>query len=299
MNFARLGIWLQTDPPGIIETTPRPDPYILVHVGSPVEIACERGGQSHRGVSVHGHIDIIPANIPTRWILKQEDRGLVIRVSQDLLVEAARNSGIDSRAAVLVNRFQVRDSAIEHLAWALQCEMNSKFAGGRLYTDCIGMALACRLLQRHSITAPGEPNVNGGAMPMFRLRRVLNYIEENLSQDLSLAAIAAVSGLSSSHCQRAFRNAVGVSIHQFVIQQRVHRAKQLLADSRFSIAEVALSVGFSHQSHLAHHMRRLLGLPPRVLRNTAARSALRIAKESGEELALKAVSKPSLKIASA
>ena len=271
MNLDRLGIRLQTDPPGIFETTPRPDPYILVHVGSPVEIACERGGQSHRGLSVHGHVDVIPANIATRWILKKEDRGLVIRVSQDLLCEAAQNSGIDPCAAILVNRFQVRDFAIEHLAWALQSEMNSNFAGGRLYTDCIGMALACRLLQRHSIAAPREQNVNGGAMPMFRLRRVLSYIEGNLSQDLSLAAIAAVSGLSSSHCQRAFRNAVGVSIHQFVIQQRVERAKLLLAGSRLSIAEVALSVGFSHQSHLAHHMRRHLGVSPRALRGTAAR----------------------------
>src|SRR6266851_1120802 len=157
MNLDRLGIRLQTDPPGIIETTPRSDPYILVHVGSPVEIACERGGQSHRALSVHGHVDVIPANIATRWILKKKDRALVIRVSQDLLGEAARNSGIDPCATILVNRFQVRDSAIEHLAWALQDEMNSNFASGRLYTDCIGMALACRLLQRHSIAATSEP----------------------------------------------------------------------------------------------------------------------------------------------
>jgi AraC family transcriptional regulator len=295
MNLDRLGVRLQTDPPGVIETTPRPDPYILVHVGAPVEIACERGGQSHRGLSVHGHVDVIPANIATRWILMKEDRALVIRVSQNLLSEAARNSGIEPCATILVNRFQVRDSAIEHLAWALQSEMDSNFAGGRLYTDSIGMALACRLLQRHSIAALGESNVNGGAMPMFRLRRVLNHIEENLSQDLSLAAIAAVSGLSSSHCQRAFRNAVGVSIHQFVIQQRVERAKLLLADSRLSIAEVALSVGFSHQSHLAHHMRRLLGVQPRTLRDAAADSAFHPAKESSAKPAGKAVSKLSVK----
>jgi AraC family transcriptional regulator len=266
MKPGRLGVRFQVDPPGALESPGWPDPYIVIHVGSPVEIACERGGQAHRGLSLHGHVDIVPSGLASRWFLKKQDSALVVRVSQDLLKEAASGLGIDPSEAVLVNRFQVRDAAIEHLAWALKTELDLGFSNGPLYTDCIGMALACRLLRAHSIVAAKKPAAKNGAMSAFRLRRVLAYIEENLGGNLSLSAIAAESGLSTSHCQRAFRDAVGLSLHQFVLQRRVERAKSLLFDHKLSIVEVALAVGFCHQSHLAHHMRRVLGVSPKDLR---------------------------------
>jgi AraC family transcriptional regulator len=106
-------------------------------------------------------------------------------------------------------------------------------------------------------------------MSAFRLRRVLSYVEDNLGGDLSLSAIASVSGLSVSHCQRAFRAALGLSVHQYVLRRRIERAKSLLVERKLSLSEVALVVGFSHQSHLAYHMRRLLGTSPLGVRKTA------------------------------
>jgi AraC family transcriptional regulator len=266
MNHGKLGIRLQVDPPGVLETAAQPNPHIVIHVGLPVEIGCERGGQMHRGLSVHGDVDIIPAGVASRWILKKQDCALVVRVSQDLLTEAAEDLGIDPYEAVLLNRFQVRDPEIEHLGWALKAELDHGQGSGRLFTDCIGMALACRLLRRHSLVAPRKEAARPGTMPSFRLRRALGYIEDNLSADVSLGAIAAASGLSVSHCQRAFRKSVGFSVHQYVIQRRIERAKSLLVDKDLSIGEVALAAGFSHQSHLAYHMRRLLGLSPMSVR---------------------------------
>jgi AraC family transcriptional regulator len=266
MHMSRLGVRLQIDPPGVLESAARPDPHIVIHVGVPVEIGCERRGQRHRGLSVHGDVDIIPGGMASRWILKKQDSALVVRVSQDLLTEAAAGLGIQASETVLRNRFQVRDAEIEHLGWALKAELEHNHGSGHLYADCIGMALACRLLRGHSWVAPKESKTRPGAMSAFRLRRLLGYIEDHLSDDLSLGAIAATGGLSVSHCQRAFRNAVGSSLHQYVIQRRVERAKLLLVDERLSIGEVALAVGFAHQSHLAYHMRRFLGVSPTSVR---------------------------------
>jgi AraC family transcriptional regulator len=106
-------------------------------------------------------------------------------------------------------------------------------------------------------------------MPGFRLRRVLAHIEDNLDANLALSDLAAVSGLSVSHCQRAFRTAMGISLHQYVIRRRVERARSLLAQAHLSLTEVAHSVGFAHQSHLATHMRRILGTSPFSLRQRA------------------------------
>lgn len=274
MNAGRLIARLQTDPAGVLESPERPDPILVIHHGRPVEIACERGGQAHRGLSVHGDVDIIPAGIASRWTLKNQDTAFVIRISQNLLAEAASELGIEPTQVVLLNRFQVRDAKIEHLAWALKADIEDGFSTGRLYTEGIGWAMACQLLARHSVAAHGSENGKSGATPgsmaPFRLRRVLAYVEENLTGDLSLAAIAAVSGLSISHTQRAFVRAIGTSVHQYVIQRRIERAKPLLADDKLSLSEIALRVGFSHQSHLAYHTRRLLGLSPMDVRRSAS-----------------------------
>jgi AraC family transcriptional regulator len=96
------------------------------------------------------------------------------------------------------------------------------------------------------------------------LRELLAFIEDNLGSELSLRQIAAVSGLSVSHCQRVFRQSVSVSIHRHIIRRRVDRAESLLAQEKLSVAEIALEVGFSHQSHLATHMPACAASLPRT-----------------------------------
>jgi AraC family transcriptional regulator len=110
-----------------------------------------------------------------------------------------------------------------------------------------------------------SPNGNGG-LTGYRLKQILAFIEEQLTEDLSLERIAAVAGVSSSHLNALFRHSMGVAVHQYVIQRRVELAKTLLLQKKKSITEIALEAGFAHQSHLARHMRRMLGLPPRALK---------------------------------
>jgi AraC family transcriptional regulator len=98
------------------------------------------------------------------------------------------------------------------------------------------------------------------------LRQVFGYIEDNLGRELSLSEIAGVAGVSVSHFKTLFRESVGIPAHQYVIRRRLERAKSLLAEGKLSISQIALDTGFAHQSHLAHHMRRVLGVSPRALR---------------------------------
>jgi AraC family transcriptional regulator len=269
VSLANLSAYLQTDPAGVIDAPSSPDPHIVIHVGRSVEIECKRGGQNHRGVAIHGDIDIIPSYTPSKWILRETDRALIVRVDRNTLKHVAQESGVDPANAPLLNRFQVRDAQIEQLAWALKAEMESDYESGRIYLESIGMALAARLLHRHSSAERLGANQSNGGLSGAKLRKLLAYIEDNLGSGLSLREVAAVSGLSISHCQRAFRQSVGVSIHRYVIRRRVERAESLLAQDNLSIADIALEVGFSHQSHLASHMRRLRGVTPARKRRMA------------------------------
>jgi AraC family transcriptional regulator len=95
---------------------------------------------------------------------------------------------------------------------------------------------------------------------------VFDYIEDNLAENISLGDLAAVVGLSVSHFKVLFREATGISAHQYLIRRRVERAKNLLGESELSISQIATETGFAHQSHLSRHMHRVLGVSPRTLR---------------------------------
>ena len=100
------------------------------------------------------------------------------------------------------------------------------------------------------------------ALPVWRLRHVLDYIQAHLAEDLTLAELAGVAGFSRSHFKPLFKQATGMPVHRFVVERRIERARALLLEGGKSMAEIALQAGFSHPSHMARCMRRVLGLGP-------------------------------------
>ncbi len=183
---------LQTDPPGVLEVPGRPNPGIVIHVGPSVHIACDRDGRRHRGITVHGDVDIIPAGVPSRWEIREKDTALLLGVPANLLHTVAEQSGMDPSRAELVNRFQIRDTQIEHIGWALKAEMETGHANGQLYLDSLAAALAIHLLNRHS-SNPQPVQTQKGGLSGHRLKQVLAYIEDNLGDNLSLKEIATVA----------------------------------------------------------------------------------------------------------
>ena len=103
----------------------------------------------------------------------------------------------------------------------------------------------------------------------LRLQRVTDYVHEHLAQELSLHELARVAGMSASHFNVQFRHSTGMPVHQYVIAARVERALNLLIQTRLPVSQIALHVGFSSQSHLSRHLRRMHGLSPAALRREA------------------------------
>jgi AraC-like DNA-binding protein len=99
-----------------------------------------------------------------------------------------------------------------------------------------------------------------------QLQQVLDYIQTHLDRDLSLAEFAEVVNISPTYFAHLFKRAMGISPHQYVIQQRVERAKLMLSKTDLAIADIALQVGFSSQSHLTQQFKRLTGMTPKQVR---------------------------------
>jgi AraC family transcriptional regulator len=231
-------------------------------------MACQRGGLQHRGWAVHGDIDIVPAHTPCIWEPNDRDTALIVGIDSGLLARIAEESGAHPGPLELLNRFQTRDPQIENICWAIKAEMEAGYPSGRLFLDSLATALAVSLVRRHS-SAEGSPVAKVSPMGGRRLREAISFIEDNLKRDVSLDEIAHAAGLSVSHLKATFRAAVGVPVHQYVVQRRVELAGMLLREGRLSIREVAQETGFAHQSHLARHVRRILGCSPKELKEGA------------------------------
>lgn len=264
-NTNDLRVSLISDRAGLVEFPGSPGVVVSIHVGASVVVDCRRAGSRHQGTTVHGDLEIIPPNTPGTWEIKTSDTALAVGLKLRLLHEIAEQSGADPSRLTVLNRFQVRDPQIEHLAWAAKAEMESGYPSSRLYTDGLATALAARIVSNHSSLARAARPV-AAAIPARKLKVVLAYIEDNLGRDISLQEIASVGGVSTSHFKVLFRKSMGVPPHQYLIRRRVEQAAMQLRSSAKPIGEIALENGFCHQSHLALHTRRVLGLTPRELR---------------------------------
>ncbi len=116
-----------------------------------------------------------------------------------------------------------------------------------------------------TITTPTLEFKNRG-LTRTQLQQVLDYIHTHLDRDLSLTELAEVINISPTYFASAFKQAIDISPHQYVIQQRVEQAKLMLSKTDLAIADIALQVGFSSQSHLTQQFKRLTGMTPKQIR---------------------------------
>jgi AraC family transcriptional regulator len=161
----------------------------------------------------------------------------------------------------LLPRTAEPDALLYELCRAFLGELMSGGLAGRLYLETLTQTLAVHLLRRHS-TLAARSRLGADAQPELRLRRVLEFIDANLHRTLSLAEIAAEVHLSPYHLGRVFKAAMGVSLHQYLIAQRVERGRALLECGEHTIREVAALVGFADHSHFNLHFKRRYGVPP-------------------------------------
>lgn len=131
---------------------------------------------------------------------------------------------------------------------------------GSLFGETVALAFARHLLTAYGSRHPGEPR---GALSGRQLERVLAYLHGNLSEDVSLAALAGEAAVSPFHFVRLFRAAVGLPPHRFVMELRIAHAKRLLRAARYtSLTEVGAAAGFFDQAHFTRTFKRFVGVAP-------------------------------------
>jgi AraC family transcriptional regulator len=155
---------------------------------------------------------------------------------------------------------------LEQLAIAITAALRDGTAGDELYIDTLAQMMGVHLARSHSTQSRPVRTPPMQKMSGWRMRRVTDYIEEHLDGNLSLEAMAAEVEISPVYLARAFKAAIGQSPHRYVLGRRIDRAKELLRNTDIPVVDVALSVGFSSQSHLSHWFQRYVGVSPAAYR---------------------------------
>jgi len=165
-------------------------------------------------------------------------------------------------------RAGIYDNSIQRILGMLVDELEAERPSGRLYVDSLAHALATRYVLLDIDTRGRHESRVTGLVPRI-LSRVRGKIEANLEADLSLESLAEESGYSRAHFLRMFRAATGLTPHQYVLDLRLRRAQERLRQAGSSIIDVAVSCGFSSQSHMTSVFRRRLEMTPGEFRRNA------------------------------
>ena len=249
-------------PRGRAEAPGREHHMLGLHFGPPVNADCSVGGVRMKGVQKPGDIGFVPAGMDGSWEDDAACQILRLKLRPSLLEEIAGQLGRDTTDFELIPRFGLRDARIEAIGWAIKADLEADSPSDPLYIDLLANALAVRLIEIATDRTSPPDNSTTPRMSTRQLKTLTQFIEANLAQKLHLADLASISGISTTHLKTLFRNSTGTPVHQYVIGRRIEYARALLSTTTMPASQVALAAGFSHQSHMATTMRRILGHTP-------------------------------------
>jgi AraC family transcriptional regulator len=157
------------------------------------------------------------------------------------------------------------DPRLSAMVAAVHVEMVAGFPSGRLFLDSVEQAMAVTLVNGHAVRHRPVQLYRGG-LGSARLRRIKELVRAKMENDLSLDEMAQSVGLSTAHFARMFRKSTGQTPHQFVLRQRLERAKAMLRAPDARVLDVALACGFKTQQHFAQVFRDVWGVSPKEYR---------------------------------
>ncbi|MEO1391216.1 MAG: AraC family transcriptional regulator [Cyanobacteria bacterium J06634_6] len=225
-----------------------------------------KGGRSHTGLYSKGDLLVKPADTMLATQTEGDVYIVQMRLQDSFLRQVAEETAErDGDRIELIPAFQTRDPQVEAIATLLIPALQQTATGNQLYTDSLANVLAVHLLQHHATTRPELPTYKGG-LPQRQLLQVLDYIDAHLGREITLANLANLVGMSQFHFGRLFKQSMGLSPYQYLLQQRVERAKQLLKQTDKPLVEIAFDCGFNSHSHFGRRFRQLTNITPKAYR---------------------------------
>lgn len=226
---------------------------------------CADGRAVQDGVVTPGMFHVTRPAVSVRCLFRGPYDVLHLHMPNHLLAECARDLDGGWVPEFGLDISPRTDPTVERLGHVLLAADELGGSYGRLYADCVSVAIIARLLAlTNGNAAPRKSKVS--ELPKWRLRRTIEYIDAHLAEPVSLAELASEVGLTRMHFAAQFRAATGLRPHEYLLRRRIERAQVMIAGDESPLVDVALSVGFQTQSHFTNVFKKFVGKPPHAWR---------------------------------
>jgi AraC family transcriptional regulator len=236
--------------------------FLHVLMQGQADYEVKTGGATRRFRGAPGTMFVLPRGTIDELRWDAPTRRVAVAMRPELFARAL-DATADRDDVELTEHWNLDDPHIVAVVRAMALDLEAGLPAGRLYGQSLANALAVYLLNRYAVRRAAPAAVRGGLAPA-RLRRVIDYIDAHLADDLPLADLARVAGMSEHYFIERFRRSTGEPPHRYVLHRRIERARSLLGDlrRRRSIIEAAAESGFTNASHFARVFRRFTGVSP-------------------------------------
>ncbi len=265
---AQLYQWAAHLAPLIVE--PVQQTQLIVQLAGAMHMSLARQGHQRRLLVQPGSVYLSAVHQPAyemAWqgVTDQPITTVHVHLDNALLLKTAAEAGLNASRLEIRDDSGIDDPLLGELGRALVREITTQPAGHSLYADTVAQMLAGQLVHRHSTLSARAPRATG-ALRAEQLRRVRDYVQDQLASHITLEDLAGVACLSTYHFCRSFKLATGLTPYHYVQQQRIEQATRLLRLGRLSVRQVARQVGYQNAGHFAAVFQHITGqLPSAVL----------------------------------
>jgi AraC family transcriptional regulator len=212
----------------------------------------------------YGHILLYTASERSCWWMERPEQTVILRIPAQMLQRAWEQDREEPWPGMVEMSSFKQDSQVIHILAILASELDRSNQINSAYTESVLFQLSTHLVRRYSTTVDSAARHSG--MSPSRLNKVLEYVAAGLEEQLRLAAMAQVAGISPYYFCREFKKTMGITPYGYIVQQRIDRAKTLLQNTSMSITEIGAQLLFATPSHFTATFRKLVGCTPSVFR---------------------------------
>ena len=212
-----------------------------------------------------------PEPYELKWKALSKDPSIVMHatIGLPLLARVAKELGGPSARIPRLEEFNaVRDATIVSFLEMLRRELSEQKAASPSFVQGIAQSLATHLVRTYRDDENPRPH-RSSALPAFQLRRVLKLMDASLDEGIHVGKLAAAAEMSEAHFSRLFKGNTGFSPSRYFIRLRVSKAQELLRETKRSVIEIGMDVGYTSPSHFSHVFRKETGLSPLEYRERA------------------------------
>lgn len=247
-----------------------PDPVFVVHIAGKPQVRTWQRDRWSEASSIPGCATIIPAGMPTGWMVDGELDVVTLSVSSDILKDAP-----------FADQFsKMRFAFADPLGVALTRQILSELYAPEAEERSAYISAMVNALKAHILTGPsssGHPaDVPVSGFSSYRLHKIMNAVLQHPEAEHSLEEMSAIAGITPSHFCRVFKKATGISPHQYVMKARLDRAQEMLVQTDLPLAQLSENLGFQSQSHFSRAFRQYSGQTPSAYRDTHLRKAFSV-----------------------